>query len=709
MVANLVHLQEIQGIRPIYLLPDDPFIKDVLIPGFTAASNVDCMVGFFSSEALVSLAPGLASFINHSEGRFRLIISPVLRSQDWDAIEAGVRPVDSLVEDLLSELTVTTDLIQRFTLECLTWLIRQRRIEIRIALLREGFFHPKVWLFHDGNNATMSAHGSSNLTQSGIVRNIEQVAVSRSWEDSNELYTTQRLTDQFRTLWDRSDKDCIVVPIPHAVSAGLVETYSTLSPPRETDLTALYERALSVETTESDSVASYRNEFKIPVWLRYEEGPFAHQGQAVRAWCEAKHQGVLEMATGSGKTITAMICARKLYEQSNPLLIVVSAPYVPLIQQWCDEIEPFGIRPVNLTTASGPRGRGRILGRLRRRLRSGSSDVEAVVVSHRTLSDAGFQSELQRFECTTLLVADEAHNLGSEGFISKPPTFFDHKLGLSATPVRQYDAEGTEALFDFLGPVVFQFTLEEAIGNCLVEYDYFIHEVHLTDVEMDRWRELTEKIRAIAWRQEEGGQPDDYLTKLLRDRRAILEVAENKVNALRTALDSEDLSSLSHTLVYTSDKGPKQLEEVNQLLNDRGLLFHQLTYEETGDRDGTQRILGAFQNGTLKVLTAKRVLDEGVNIPQIRKAFILASTTVERQWVQRRGRLLRQCKEIGKTHSEVHDFVTLPSEIDSDPDARTLVRSELERVQEFARLARNAGRPDGPLAAIDRLVQAAFS
>ena len=704
-----VSLKSIPRLRPIYLLPDDPFVQDVLIPCFTAASDVDCMVGFFSSEALASLAPGLASFINQSDGRFRLIISPVLRSEDWDAIEAGVRPVDSLVDDLLSELKVTTDVIQRFTLECLTWLIRRGRIEIRIALLREGFFHPKVWLFQEENGATLSAHGSSNLTRSGISRNIEQVAVSRSWEDSTELYTTQRLTAQFKTLWDRSDKDCIVVPLPEVVRDRLVKTYSTPTPPQETDLSALYERAQSVEAPSPSDPASYRNDFKIPVWLRYEEGPFAHQGEAVNAWCAADHQGVLEMATGSGKTITAMICAHRLHEQSGPLLVVVSAPYVPLIQQWCDEIEPFGIHPVNLSTANGPRGRASILGRLRRRLRSGSSDVEAVVVSHRTLSDEGFQAELKRFACATLLVADEAHNLGSEGFISNPPTFFDYKLGLSATPVRQYDAEGTEALFDFLGPVVYQFTLEEAIGNCLVEYDYFIHEVHLTEDEMESWRELTERIRAIAWRQEEGGKPDEYLTKLLRDRRAILEVATNKISALKTALGHEDLSSLSHTLVYTSDKGPEQLEEVNELLNDRGLLFHQLTYEETGDRDGTQRILRAFQNGTLKVLTAKRVLDEGVNIPQIQKAFILASTTVERQWVQRRGRLLRQCKEIGKTHSEVHDFVALPSEIDTDPDARTLVRSELERVQEFARLARNAGRPDGPLAAIDRLVQAAFN
>jgi superfamily II DNA or RNA helicase len=174
-------------------------------------------------------------------------------------------------------------------------------------------------------------------------------------------------------------------------------------------------------------------------------------------------------------------------------------------------------------------------------------------------------------------------------------------------------------------------------------------------------------------------------------------------------IGQEDLRTLRHTLIYASDKAPEQLDAVNALLKAYGILFHQLTYEETGDRAETARIIRSFQEGTLRVLTAKRVLDEGVNIPQIEKAFILASTTVERQWVQRRGRLLRTCREIGKTHAEIHDFLALPPDLDNvDDEAKSLVRSELLRVQEFASLARNAGREDGPLPIIHKLVDAAF-
>ena len=575
--------------------------------------------------------------------------------------------------------------------------------------MKDALFHPKVWLFQDGADV-IAVHGSSNVTYAGIRKNIEQIAVSKSWEDPNQRYITDKLGFQFGQLWQNREESCVVITLPHAIRDRLLKNYHAKRPPAEAELRTLYNRATGVaeETEPYELPAAQRAEFTIPTALRYEEGPFEHQGKAVNAWCAAGYRGVLEMATGSGKTLTAMICAHRLYEAHKPLLIVVAAPYVPLVQQWCEEIEPFGLRSVNLTLASGQRGRARELNRIKRRFRNETTDVEAIVVSHDTLCNPAFQDELKKFDCMKLLLADEAHNLGREGFVTEPPEFFDYRLGLSATPVRQYDEEGTEALFAFLGDVVFRFTLKEAIGRCLVEYDYFVHPVELTHDEMDEWYELTAKIKANAWRQSEN-KPDDYLAKLFRDRRALLETAENKIQALQNALTKDNLGALRHTLIYASDKGPQQLEQVNAVLKAHGVLFHQLTHEETQNRAKTAEIIKSFQEGVLRVLTAKRVLDEGVNIPQIRKAFILASTTVERQWIQRRGRLLRTCRKIGKTHSEIHDFIALPPDIDKvDDEARSLIRSELLRVQEFASLARNAGRPDGPLPVIDKLVHAAF-
>lgn len=707
---NRPSLRSVPDIRPLYILPKDPVAEEVLIPGFRSAVRVDCMVGFFSSQVLASLAPGLATYISRSQNSFSLIISPLLRPEDQAAIENGLGSEESIARELLEDLIVTEDLLQQHTLKCLSWLLRTGRMEVKVALMKDALFHPKVWLFREDNDI-MAVHGSSNVTQAGIRKNIEQIAVSRSWEDSNQRYIAEKLRDQFGELWDNKDESCIVVAMPQAIRDRLLQNYRSDAPPTEADLRALYRRA---DEFVSEPLASYTSpefrdaSFVIPAGLRFEDGQFAHQGEAVRAWCEAGYQGVLEMATGSGKTITAMICAHRLYEANKPLLVVVSAPYVPLIQQWCDEIAPFGLSPVNLTAAGGATKRARALQRLKRRLRTNLSEVEIVVVSHDTLCTSEFMGAVEGFDCTRLLIADEVHNLGRPSFINDPPQFFEHRLGLSATPIRQYDEEGTEALFRFFGPAVFQFTLEEAIGHCLVEYDYYIHPVHLTESEMDEWLELTGKIKQNAWRDEDG-DPDDYLAKLLRDRRALLETASGKVAVLKVLLDEEE-TGFRHTLIYTSDKGPKQLENVNRLLRDRHILFHQLTAEETVNREKTKQIIRSFQDGEIQVLTAKRVLDEGVNIPQICKAFILASTTVERQWVQRRGRLLRTCRTIGKTHSIIHDLLALPPETgkEPDPDARSLVRSELRRAQEFARLARNAGRPDGPLAMIDTMVDAAY-
>ena len=705
-------LRAIPNTRPLYILPKEPVAEEVLIPGFKSATQVDCMMGFFSSEILVSLGPGLATFINCSNESLRLIISPLLRIEDREAIEDSIASPEDIANVALEDFVVTENAIAQHTLKCLSWMLRHGRVEIKIALMKDALFHPKVWLFREGDDV-IAAHGSSNMTYAGIQKNIEQLSISKSWEDTNQHYITEKFCDQFKQLWTNYDETCTVIPIPQAIEENLLKTYNSDIPPTEAEFHTLYE-----EQTGSidESSASYnydklsRPPFAIPSYLRYEDGPFEHQGKAIKAWCGTGYHGILEMATGSGKTITAMICAHRLYNVEKPLLIVVAAPYIPLIQQWCDEISPFGLKAVNLTEVHGAKGRATELSKLKRRLRFGSSDVEIVVVTHRTLCNNDFKTELETFGCKTLLIADEVHNLGSEGFITDPPDFFDYRLGLSATPIRQYDEEGTEQLFSFFGPIAFQFTLEEAIGRCLVEYEYYVHPVELTEDEMDAWYDLTEKIGKNTWRQEKNPN-DEYLMKLLRDRRALLENAENKITALEEVLTQhEDLKRLRHTLIYASDKAPQQLKDVNSLLNKHGVLFHQLTYEETGDRERTTQIIKAFQEGTLRVLTAKRVLDEGVNIPEIEKAFILASTTVERQWVQRRGRLLRKCSETGKTHSEIHDFVALPTDLDNiDTRARALIESELKRIQAFAYLAKNFGRPDGPLSHIDQLVKTLYT
>lgn len=504
-------LRSLTDVRPLYFLPTEPLAEELLIPAFRRATSVDCMTGFFSSAALASLAPGLATYINTSSNPMRLIISPFLRPEDQAAIHDGVQSAESIAQQRLAELVVTEDLLQLHTLKCLSHLLGAGRIRIKIALMKNAIFHPKVWIFRSAD-AAIAAHGSSNATLAGLTRNIEQIAVAQSWLGPNDRYMTEKFTTQFQQLYENQDDQCLVVDVPQALRDQLLATYDPDTPPTEDDFRDLYRKAIRTTNVRYPRHApSHRPErrgFAIPATLQYTHGAFKHQGEAVDAWCAAGHRGVLEMATGSGKTITAMICAHKLHVVSHPLLVVVAAPYIPLIEQWCDEIAAFNITPVNLSAVSGARARARELGTVKRRLRTKISDIEVLVVTHDTLCNDLFMTDIQTIGSRTLLIADEVHNLGRDSFVSNPPSFFDYRLGLSATPVRQYDDEGTAELFSFFGPVVFRYSLQDAIGSCLVEYDYYVHQVTLTDVELDAWYELTDNIKANSWRQENDPQAE---------------------------------------------------------------------------------------------------------------------------------------------------------------------------------------------------------
>ncbi len=713
VVNELSAIRLLEDAEPIFFLPGDGFLE-ALIPAIACSSYLDCMMGFFSSSSLAEIAPGLATFLRNSDKPLRLVVSPFVSERDQEALRAGLTSAETLAAGLFADDVPDAQDLSRHTLTCLAWLIKQKRLDLRVAVQKNGLFHPKVWLLGIGEKRLVF-HGSSNLTGAALRRNREQVALARAWMDTTQDKTERRVRREFDDVWGGHDPDCVVVRLPAAIEEKLLSDYGNGSQPTEEEATVLWNRAKKAAAPVENPLPTVFGGppspdagFHIPDWLEYETGPFQHQGAAVQAWLAANRRGILAMATGSGKTLTSLIASYKLHQNVGPLLVVIAAPYVPLVMQWCDEAALFGILPKNLSDGGGPADRRRLIGEAGRNLKLGLSSVEVLVVSHDILTDPEFQSQLARLTVGKLLIADEVHNLGSAVFLSRPPEFFQYRLGLSATPIRQYDPEGTDRLFEFFGQPCFEFSLEEAIGVCLVPYDYYVHLVSLTEEEMDEFAALSEQIRRLSWKLA-SGESDPQLDNLIRKRRLIVEIATNKLEQLERLLGYERASDLGYELIYATDKAPRQLEAVNRILRDRGVLFHQLTSEETRDRKGTGKILSDFQSGSLQVLTAKRVLDEGVNVPQIKRAYILASNTVERQWTQRRGRILRKCDAVGKSHGVIHDFVAMPpAEMLGDEDAKQLARGELKRVQEFARLSRNFGAADGPIAALEKLQEYAF-
>ena len=313
-----------------------------------------------------------------------------------------------------------------------------------------------------------------------------------------------------------------------------------------------------------------------------------------------------------------------------------------------------------------------------------------------------------------VLIGDEVHNLGTSSFIDNPPDFFKYRIGLSATPIRQYDPDGTDHLFDFFGgPPVFEFTLRDAINaGCLVPYRYFLHVVEFGKDEMDHYQDLTEQLAQAGFRVTDDGRTvglTPRVERLLRERRALVEQADSKLAALGQSLSDMKPASIQKTLIYTSAKPtvlgkPRQITAVNRLLQDLHITSHQYTAEETAT-SGSQAFLRRFGSGDYQVLTSMKVLDEGIDIPQTDTAFLMASSTVEREWVQRRGRILRNSP--GKKFANLHDFLVVPPDT-TCPSGTTLLRSELKRASAFADLAENEYDPDGPRSVIRNLESSAW-
>jgi superfamily II DNA or RNA helicase len=706
-------LRSLGDLKPLYTVPGDDLVGEVLIPSMAASSSVRCMAGFFSSAAFRHIAFGLAAFINDSAGSFRLLISPILSEDDRNALRDAIERPEAVLARaavfLFEQARISPSALEQHALGCLSYLLATGRLEIRFVLMAEGgMFHPKVWIFRAGDDVLV-AHGSSNPTVAGLLFNFEAVSVDRTWTTTEAATRAVRFAELFETLWAGKDPDTLTIELPQ----GLVLAKPSLS---EAPTIADFWRAWHADAAaglapplprgrliaEPSPTLVNRERLRVPRDLVWEHGPFGHQAQAVDAWEAADRQGLLAMATGSGKTVTALICATRLLERATPLFVVIAAPYRPLVEQWRAEVREFSVTPLATHVMAGT-DRDAAVREALRRLDRDVSDVEVAVITHDYLVSDGLYAVLDEVPSgvATLLIADEVHNLGRPRFVERPPQQFESRLGLSATPVLQYNEAGTEALAAFFGETVFEFSLGDAIGLCLVPYNYYLHPVPLGDDELDTWEELTAKLVRAGFIRGDDGTADASLSPevlaLLVKRRSVLEAAAAKVDALLDLLREQGVDRLRHTLVYCSDKRPEQLLAVNRRLLEAGAFVRQLTAEETADRARTAQILNDFGDGHYQVLTCKRVLDEGVDIPQVQQAFLLASSTVRRQWIQRRGRILRRCDAIGKRLAYLHDFLVVPPDPGTQ-SGQAILRQELERARAFAELAANSGGPDGPFA-----------
>ena len=415
-----------------------------------------------------------------------------------------------------------------------------------------------------------------------------------------------------------------------------------------------------------------------------------YQHQAVANWLKNKGRGTLKMATGSGKTIIALAIAVELYQQIGLQVLLIICPYRHLVTQWSRECQKFSLQPIIAMTRVDD-WQGELSNQLYN-LSTSSQPFLTIITTNSTLMSEGFQSQLKYFPAKTLIVGDEAHNLGSTRLESCLPRNIGLRLALSATPERQYDELGTEALLEYFGNIIQpEFTLANAIAQgALVRYLYYPVLVELTASEAAEYAKLTKR---IGWSLSKNPSfsDNDPLTYLLTRRSRLIATAANKLTCLEELMRSR--LNTSHTLFYCGDGSVdddiRQIDAVTHLLGKK-LGYRVNTYTTETSLAERERLRRQFELGQLQGLVAIRCLDEGIDIPAIKTAVILASSSNPRQFVQRRGRILRP--HPGKKQATLFDTIVVPPSLDREiwEVERNLLRKELQRFLTFAELADNS-------------------
>jgi len=479
------------------------------------------------------------------------------------------------------------------------------------------------------------------------------------------------------------------------VSKSLLDRYKTIDPPE-------FDPETFEELKRKSGKRNQASKPNVPSTITLRD----YQENAINNWLKANGRGILQMATGTGKTITALGLAVRLVEKIKLQAVIIVCPYKHLVSQWSKECERFSIEPI-LAFESRSNWFDALTQRLSSTL-SNSDEFVCVITTNKTLASDAFQQRLKYLPSKTLLIADEVHNLGAVQLAKSLPEDINFRLGLSATPERWFDQEGTDRLIAYFGEVLEpRLGIKEAIDmKVLVPYRYFPILIELTDEEQETYLELSSRIgRLFAVGGEDSENP--ALSSLLIQRARIVASASNKISALREfGLKHRDEEQM---LFYCGDgsvENPedhyyaRQVDEVVRLLgSDLGIRVAPYTHET--DMDERSQLKVDLAEGSIQGLVAIRCLDEGIDIPSVKTAVILASSTNPRQFIQRRGRVLRRSP--GKDHAEIYDMIVIPPEDSLKSEAeRSLLKKEIKRFREFADISLNAGEALASILEIQR-------
>ena len=670
-----------------YDTESDDLLNDFYIPVLSEAIVYYRAVGFFSSPSLSCVVQGLKKFIQKN-GKMKLVCGTKLSDDDVNAIIKGEKSKekvlsDNFVEELerLDEIDDESnefDIATKNGVEILAWMVEHDMLEIKVAVKLDkdgnpvkgisGELHHKIGIFSDGTN-WISTNGSNNATPFGLKENWEHFESYKAWEPS-DYKRFQGHVDLFMRTWEGKTSNYEILNIPEAAERELISrappsianvSFIEDNPPKHTD------KQLELPTKEDEKPTLYE-----------------YQETAKNRWLSNNKRGIFAMATGTGKTYTALGCLEAVLNEEDKLVAIITAPYMHLVSQWKESAEKFGLfdkfDKIITVDSTNPKGMAEF--------QDAVADVDMdfldnilVFTTHYSYWRPKFIDFIMKEEswnCKFMFIADEMHGLGSykrqRGLIPQ----YDYRLGLSATPTRHFDEIGTERLMGYFGGEVYSFDLARALRephpethqSYLTPYIYNVYAAHLSLRELADYDHETEIIRKACQKAKNGNvRSQEILEKASLRRANIIKTAEDKLDALRDILNDlikKGPEYYSHLLIYCNDR--KQMADVIDIMgNEFGLSVNTFTSEDdaTPDKDtGKSKrdiILEYLDNGTYDALVAMKCLDEGVDVPSATNAILMCNTTNPREFIQRIGRIIRRYE--GKTFANVYDIAIKPSGI----------------------------------------------
>ena len=678
-------------------------VHDFYVPTLKESVLYKRVVGFFSSAALIELSKGISGLVKNG-GKIKFIVSPLLSEEDIDAIAKGYNEREIIESALLREFKEPKSVSDEERLNWLATLVAQNHMEIKVAFASPqksiGLYREKIGILYDVEGNKIAFTGSINGTMNAFCGNYESIVVFNSL--TNEDY--QRVIDlenNFDSLWAGRESNITVIAFPDVIK---------------------------------EKLASYKKDYsnfdldRIEIEQGYEINPvskgvpcipkgvdlYDYQKEAINKWAENDYCGIFDMATGTGKTYPGLGAAVRLFSDKKRMALFIVCPYQHLVEQWVEDILQFNMIPTVGYSASRHKDWKERLSNDIMDFKLGVIDTFCFVTTNATFSSDYVQKQVNKLGKDTLLVVDEAHNFGAANLSRTLNPKIEYRLALSATLERRGDPEGTQALYDYFGDKCIEYGLERAIKeDKLTPYYYYPKVVCLTEDELNAYRELSKRI-AKQCHQDNHGKVlvSDLGKKLLIQRSRIVAGASNKVLLLEELM--KGYKSDSHMLIYCGaarsndysndafehdEEGERQIVSVSKMLGlDLGMkVTHFTSFESAAERELIKK---QFANADpYQAIVAIKCLDEGVNIPGIKTAFILASSTKPKEYIQRRGRVLR--KAPGKQYAVIYDFITLPTELDyvsiGGDSARydlSLIKKEIIRMKEFGRISKNPSDAD---------------